>query len=111
MSVSDPAQSRWSVKTAGGAAWRARYLYRDGSQVARIVLDPHDGIRPTLCLAIVIRKRDLALRLPLPWIPWRWCMATRYARPVVALYKAAARFWHNVDGRYGWGSEYRRAAR
>lgn len=111
MTLSSPARSRWTMMDGGGAAWRARYLYRDGSQVARIVVDPHDGRRPTMSLAIVIRKRERELRVPLPRIPWRWCVVTRYARPVVALYKASQWFWHNVDGRYGWGSEYRRAAR
>ncbi len=84
---------------AEGCAWRGRYLYRDGgAQIARVVLDPHGGVRPSLTIAV----GRLELRIPLPFVPWSWCSATRYARPVVWLYKLSQALYHNLDGRYGW---------
>src|SRR5262245_12282405 len=92
------------LQFAERCAWRALYLYRaDGRQVLRLGVDPHDGVRPALFGAV----GRWSLRLTLPYVPWRWVMATRYARPVALLYRASMRFWLGVDGRYGWGRSKR----
>ena len=110
--------ARFRILAGGGAAWRARYLMAGRHQLARVVLDPHDGVRPTLTVALpigwrrscagILCPRLLVLRLPMPRIPWSWCARTGYARPVLALYRASNWFWHGVDGRYGWGGSCRR---
>jgi hypothetical protein len=108
----------FSVTTASECAWRGLYVYVRGRQLARVTLDPNNGTKPTLTVALPIgwyrsctgeiHPRLIAPRIPLPYIPWRWCMATGYARPVLAVYKASQRLYHNLDGRYGWGSKRRR---
>ena len=107
------------LATSQGAAWRGLYLYlggqsAHGQQLGRVVLDPNWGVRPTLKVAVPVGwytscagvrcVRQVEARIVLPYIPWRWCSATRYARPVVALYKASQWFYHKLDGRYGWGA-------
>lgn len=99
------------VTTSKGAAWRASYFYCRGTLFAVCGVDPGQcGLKPELFLGLPIgwytscaglrMPRLWRVRLPLPRVPWRWCMATGYARPVVALYKLSSRFWHRMDGRY-----------
>jgi hypothetical protein len=88
------------IKTAEGCAWRARYLYINGQQVAHVSIDPRDGTDPQ-CSGSLGR---FSFRFRLPRIPWR--MATRNTLFMHA-YQASQRFWHGVDGRYGWGTEAR----
>lgn len=109
----------FSLKDAGGAAWRGRYLYFRGHQLGRVVLSPRNetGNRPHLTVAVPVGwytscagircVRLASVRMPLPYVPWRWCMATRYARPVVALYQLSTWFWCRMDGRYGWAGSCR----
>lgn len=88
-----------AVSFAENCAWRAAYLYVDGRQVAHIGVDPNHGVRPTLFLKV---GRD-NFRYNLPRVPWRMDAGPVYLH----LYKLAATFWHNVDGRIGWGAKDR----
>lgn len=91
------------VADAGGASWRARYLYVNGSKVAHIGVTPNGGTKPQLFGSVAGRE----FRLPLPTVRWKYpCSPLR-----MAAYKVVHQFWHNMDGRYGWGSEYRRKAK
>ncbi len=104
------------VTFARRCAWRAIYLSTNGSQdwgpfqFAHLGVDPNNGSRPQVfgefpfwarrtCTGRLV-ARVFRFRLPLPRIPWGWCMATKYARPVVWAYSLSHRFWHRVDGRY-----------
>jgi len=82
----------------GGAAWRARYLYVNGAKVAHIGVDPNNGVTPQ-CFGSLL-GRDF--RFGLPTLRWKTDMGKLH----LAAYKVVNRFWHNVDGRYGWGSKY-----
>jgi hypothetical protein len=94
--------------------------------VAYIGVDPNNGVKPTLFggvdlrwdmrfrlayklirLSVGVNGLSLAFhmfRLPLPYLPWRSSAGKLYREA----YKLSSRFWHNMDGRYGWGSKYRR---
>ncbi len=88
------------VANGGGAAWRARYVYVNGAKVAHIGVDPGDGWKPE-CFGSVAGKE---FRFRLPTLKWKHpCSPVRKAA-----YKVVSEFWANMDGRYGWGSEYRR---
>lgn len=88
------------VMNGGGAAWRARYLYVDGRKVASIGVTPNEGVTPQLFGSVLGKE----FRFPLPTLSWKNpCHPLR-----MKAYVAVRTFWHNVDGRYGWGSEYRR---
>lgn len=100
------------VQFADHCAWRGCYLYvrrRDASglaystQVFRLTVDPHGGNKPRLTVAVtaVPTRRTFAVTILLPYIPWRWCMGTKYNPAVVAAYRWSSWFWHRVDGRYG----------
>lgn len=88
------------LETARGCAWRARYLRVNGRQVAHLGVDPNDGTRPQLFGRIFARS----FRFALPTVHWKHPMSPLRSR----LYGAVHLFWHMVDGRYGWGSKYRR---
>lgn len=105
------------IETGGGAAWRGIYISRSKHklqqhpQIFRAVIDPHGHaglIQPSLEVAFFYYHK---VRLPLPYVPWRWCMATGYARPVTWLYRLSQWFWHGMDGRYGWFGSCRRKGR
>lgn len=87
------------VRDAGGAAWRARYVYRGGRKVAHLGIDPNDGVKPTLFGSVGGRS----FRVGLPTVPWRVGAGRLY----LSAYKASRWFWHGMDGRYGWGSARR----
>ena len=90
-----------TVKFAEHCAWRATYVSVRGSQVLHFGVDPHNGVRPTFFWGLrVARGWSWGGRFALPWVRW-----TYPASPLrLALYRASSRFWHKVDGRYGWGS-------
>lgn len=105
---------KMKVMDGGGAAWRARYLYCDDTLVCHIGIDPNGGTNPVLFGGIggwwIKRKRwipHLWWRIPLPRIPWRWVMETDYDPFCIFFYKLFSRFWHGMDGRYGWGGSCR----
>ena len=90
---------KFSVKSAQGCAWRARYVYAF-SRVPRfyIGIDPMN-YKPNIFGGwFVHRNMQGKFRFRLPTIRWKypcgrfWLMA----------YKVNARFWHNMDGRWGW---------
>ncbi len=85
------------VEFAEKCAWRAAYLFVDGRQVAHIGVDPDHGVRPKLFAKVAGRS----FRFNLPRVPWRQDASPLYLHA----YRMSASFWHNVDGRYGWGSK------
>lgn len=99
---------RLRVLKAEGCAWRARYLYFGDKQLARIGVDPADGVKPILfgaapvgwyrSCAGLIYPRLLDLRIPLPHVPWR----TNASRLERWAYRASSRFWLRVDGRWSY---------
>lgn len=102
-----------SIKTAEGCAWRGLYLYLRDKQLGRIVLDPNGGCKPRLDIAIPVGwylscaklryPRLFVIKIPLPYIKWKWpCGRLR-----LCLYKLSSRFYHNLDGRYGWYGKYK----
>jgi len=108
------------LTTAKGAAWRGLYLnlgkrYSRSTQLARITLDPHDGIKPKLETAVPVGTRRsysgrifpklFTIKVPLPWIPWSW--AARY-RVLMPLYKLSRWLYSGLDGRYGWKGSCKR---
>jgi hypothetical protein len=86
------------LKSANGAAWRARYLYVDGKQVAHVGIDPTE--RPTLFGRIASHS----FRVALPRVPWKYPCSPAYLKA----YQLSNNFWHNMDGRYGWGGSCRK---
>lgn len=91
------------IKNAGGAEWRARYVYVNERKVAHIGVVPNNGVNPELFGSLAGKE----FRLPLPTVKWKHpCNPLRFAA-----WKVVHTFWHNMDGRYGWGSEYRRKKR
>lgn len=88
------------VLNGGGAAWRARYVHVRGRQWVSFGIDPNHGTWPQ-AFGNVGRW---SFRFGLPRVAWRYPMSP--ARSVA--YRLSSRFWHNMDGRVGWGSEYRK---
>lgn len=85
------------VVGAGGSAWRGRYLYVNDRKVAHLGVDPDHGVKPRLFGSVMGKE----FHLPLPTLHFK-----SPASPLrMATYKAVHRFWHNVDGRYGWGTK------
>jgi hypothetical protein len=116
-----------TISSAQECAWRGRYLYLhmkdsngSGRLLARATIDPSPNScrwhkRANLSIALPIGwytscaglryPRLLELDIPLPYMHWHHPMGGVR----LALYKLSSRFWHNMDGRYGWGSSYRKA--
>ena len=91
------------VETGRGAAWRARYLRINGTQRCYIGVDPNDGVTPQLFGGYFLhRELQGSFRIPLPTVRFKHPCSPLEAR----VYGIVRRFWHNMDGRYGWGSEY-----
>lgn len=87
---------------AGASAWRGRYLYLNGRMVFRLVVDPNNGIKPTLSADVGLGGGKMwGFRAILPWMRWRPNMGPVRSRA----YKVVSIFWHNMDGRFGWGTE------
>lgn len=115
--------------SARKCAWRGIYLgladprgndpkdwpFRGAIQLARLVVDPHDGVTPTLSGAFPIwirrtcsgdlRPRLFEFRVRLPVVRWATARPTGAAwrKPAWAwqvAYRMSSRFWHLVDGRY-----------
>ena len=94
------------ITKATGCAWRGVYIDDDhGRQLARAIVDPNGGVRPTLTLAVAIGRdehrnrlhpRLAAVRIPLPYVGWRYPMG-RIRR---ACYRISQRFWRGIDGRH-----------
>lgn len=101
-----------TIQFAERCAWRAFYISRttmaDGygrHQFLHMGVDPKDGVRPQFFGSIGNpwnrRGRSLRWRLPLPRVAWKFP-----AGPVHrACYRLSSKFWHGVDGRYGWGTK------
>ena len=90
-----------TIQTAKGCAWRGVYLNIAGRQAFGATLDPRDGVRPALTLAVLGRSA----RVPMPYVPWRWVAKHGgYGLPLMWLYRLSRAFWRGVDGRYGWGT-------
>lgn len=87
-----------AVESAKGCAWRARYLYLNGRQIAHIGVDPNNGVKPKAFGGV----GGMSFRFTLPWVAWRY-NASPLLRP---LERMSSWFYHNLDGRYGWGTEY-----
>ena len=106
---------RFSVRTAGGCAWRARYFYLFG-RVPRfyIGINPDHGNKPTLFGGWFINRgpipytksrwRSGKFRLRLPSLRWQ------YQQKGVRKWAwwLSSRFWHQMDGRWGWFTPKRR---
>lgn len=88
------------IYDGGGAAWRARYIMINGRKVAHIGVDPNGGTRPEMFGSLLGRE----FRFSLPTLHWKYPASPLRMRA----YKLTSAFWHNVDGRYGWGSEARK---
>ncbi len=88
-------KKRLEVVRAEKCAWRARYVYVNGNQVAHIGVDPHDGNKPQVFGGI----GPWNFRIRLPTLPWRINAGPLYVRA----YQLVRKFWFGVDGRYGWG--------
>jgi len=91
---------RFSVRTAGGCQWRARYLYAF-SRVPRffVGIDPDYGNKPTLFGGwYVSRNRQGRFRFRLPSL--RWQHQQRGVRKWA--WWLSHNFWHRMDGRVGW---------
>ena len=91
---------RLSVRTAGGCQGRARDLYAF-SRVPRffVGIDPDHGNKPTLFGGWYIsRNRQGRFRFRLPSLRWQ------YQQKGVRKWAwwLSAKFWHHMDGRYGW---------
>ncbi len=85
------------IMAATKCAWRARYLYINDRKVAYIGIDPNEGVNPQMFGGIIGKT----FRFRLPSLSWKYpCSSIR-----TAAYKAVRTFWHNMDGRYGWGSK------
>lgn len=87
------------IATAEGAAWRARYVYLDARKIAHIGVDPTASKGPQAFGSIAGHE----FRFNLPTLRYANNMSPLRLR----LFKLSQRFWHNMDGRYGWGSKYR----
>ncbi len=85
-----------TIEFAEKCAWRAAYLFVDGRQVAHIGVDPNHGVRPRLFVMVGGGRSHNFL---LPRVPWKQDASLLYLHA----YRLSASFWHNVDGRYGWG--------
>jgi len=88
-----------------GCAWRAVYLYVGNQQVAHLGVDPGDGVTPKIFggvnVGLVHSFRLIhSFRVALPAVRWRNEMSPLRMR----VYRLSKAFWHNVDGRFGWGS-------
>jgi hypothetical protein len=110
-------KERFGIAFSQGCAWRAIYLTRGdpefpiyGSTVACVGIDPDHGVKPELFITLPTRlyrahngTRCIGthdFRVPLPHVPWSWCIKSRYNRLVMSLYQASRRFYHSIDGRY-----------
>lgn len=82
-----------------GCAWRAVYLYVGAQQVAHLGVDPGDGVKPKLFGGLDVGPVH-SFRVALPAVRWRNEMSPLRMRA----YQLSKAFWHNVDGRFGWGS-------
>lgn len=108
---------RIEVQTAGlTCAWRGIYVYgpdilRPGEQamLGRIVIDPRDGVRPTLSLSIARPYKSCTgwrcsagrgFTMPLPYVPWTFVVRGNYSRFRMSLYRCSSMFWHRMDTRY-----------
>jgi hypothetical protein len=100
------------ITFASMAAWRALYIARantsDGygrHQFFHIGIDPNDGIRPTLFGGFVNpwnrRGFSFRWRVPLPHVKWKNGGGSRFH---LFLYGISHKFWHKMDGRFGWGT-------
>lgn len=95
-----------------GSAWRALYFYVAGRQVLHFGVSPDSGVKPTFFGGVSLgpyevrgrrwNGKSLNWRIQLPVIRWRY--ATR-SKALMAAYRVQSRFWHQMDGRYGWGSK------
>jgi hypothetical protein len=52
---------------------------------------------------VVVRFRVKAVRIPMPYVPWRYVMRSPAGSLRMRAYQLSQRFWHGMDGRYGWG--------
>jgi hypothetical protein len=100
------------IEFADHCAWRAFYVSRantsDGygrHQFLHLGIDPStsSSIGPALFGGVVNpwNRRGWAFhwRVKLPCVRWK-CPASPLRR---WLYGLSSRFWHGLDGRYGWG--------
>ena len=91
---------KFSVTLAKRCAWRAVYIY-GFSRVPRfyIGIDPTTGSGPQLFGGWQITlNRAGSFRFNLPSIHWKH----PHGRAWLMAYRVSSRFWHNMDGRYGW---------
>ena len=119
---------RITLTFASKCAWRGIYLgladprgndpeawpRRGTIQLARLTVDPHDGVTPELSGAFPIgirrtcsgsvRPRLFEFRVRLPVVRWATARTpSNWRRPAWAwrvTYQISSRFWHRVDGRY-----------
>ena len=90
---------KFSVRLAKRCAWRAVYIY-GFSRVPRLFIgiDP-DRNKPTVFGGWFLhRNKQGTFRFRLPTIRWKY----PHGRFWLMAYKVNARFWHGMDGRYGW---------
>lgn len=91
------------IERARDCAWRALYLRVNGTQIAHIGVDPNHGTRPQMFGGVSLsRTRHGEFRVNLPTIHW---YDARKSEHHMRAYRVVRAFWHNVDGRYGWGSK------
>jgi hypothetical protein len=107
------------IRTAGGCQWRGIYISferrpKQFVQFFAIILDPDNGINPKLILLLPVGSftncngewpDEQRFEIPLPRIAFKYpCSRIRSLA-----YQFISRFWHNVDGRYGWFSANKNA--
>lgn len=83
------------IAFANRCAWRAFYIYLDsGRKIAHLGIDPTADRGPT-CFGSIA---GFSWRFGLPHFKWKYpCSPIR-----MAAYRLSQRFYHGLDGRYGW---------
>lgn len=102
------------ITFADRCAWRCVYVHNEAGQlVARLGVDPNDGVKPRLLVGIPLFRRRFqkapngtrwacrGCRIPLPYVRWKSLMSERPVRRF--FWRISQWFWHGLDGRYGWG--------
>ena len=94
------------IERAKGCAWRALYVRVNGTQVVHIGVDPNNGTRPQMFGGFFLsREKQGRFRFRLPTVHWHDAQKSEHH---MRAYCVMRDFWHNVDGRYGWGSDVAR---